>query len=288
LQVDLRGRSIFFSARQHVRGDHGKLANLGRGARIDRSDRPQGALCGAARLRMTPCACQHIAEIRKRDGVCRVDRNRGAKTGFCLDVVSKIAQHIAEDTQRLDMARLKCERLAQHQLGLLGMLQRPQHAAERRQRLDRGGAKLQRFLQALRRRLILLQLALAQCEVLVELGILRLADNGLAQRAERLIEAPLGAQRDTQHLMQDGRAACGLDGGARPHLHLGKTARSVKRHQFLDWIGEAGRFHRGPKSDRCESQGSKRARIEHQKAMARWIKIQDRSGLRVDEARYDE
>jgi len=99
----------------------------------------------------------------------------------------------------------------------------------------------------------------------VELGILRLPDNGLAQRAERLLEAPLGAQRDTQHLVQNGRTACRLDGGARPRLHFGKAAHGMERHQFLDWIGGAGRFHRGPISDRemrCHA-------ISHQESEAR-------------------
>ncbi len=128
---------------------------------MDRPDGLQGAVGGRARLGTPPRAHQHIAEIRKHDGVCRVKRNRFAKTGFRFGIVSEFAEHVAKDAQHLQMSRRQCEGLPQYDLGLLGAPQQAQHAAERRQRLDRSGAKLQRFAQALRRRLILLELALA-------------------------------------------------------------------------------------------------------------------------------
>ncbi len=78
----------------------------------------------------------------------------------------------------------------------------------------------------------------------MELGILRLSDSRFTQRAKRLLEAPLGAQRNTKHLMQNGRTARRPDGGARPRLHFGKAAHGMERHQFLDRIGGAGRSHR--------------------------------------------
>src|SRR5262249_50483821 len=133
-------------------------------------------------------------------------RDRATQMLFGLFELIEPGQHFAEMIMCGWMTGRELERALEQLNGLLVSLAQVQHAAERHQRTDRDGLQSQRFAEALFRRLVVLELTLAQCKVIPELRVVRMIAGGTLEVWQRFREAPLRCQRETQELAQNRRA----------------------------------------------------------------------------------
>src|SRR6266545_5239163 len=101
-------------------------------------------------------------------------RDSEAQMLFGLFKLIEPGQRFAEMIVRGRMTGRELKRTLEQLACLLVPLAQMQHAAERHQGADRGGLQSQRFAEAALRWLIVLELALAQGQVVAELRIVRI------------------------------------------------------------------------------------------------------------------
>src|SRR4051812_7219324 len=134
-----------------------------------------------------------------------IGRRRDSKAQMLFGLFKLIepGQRFAEMIVRGRMAGREIERTLEQLACLLASLAQMQHAAQRHQGADGGGLQSQRLAQALFRRRIVLELALAQCQVVPELLIIRMIARGALEVWQRVGEAPLRRQREAEELTQN-------------------------------------------------------------------------------------
>jgi hypothetical protein len=95
----------------------------------------------------------------------------------------------------------------QHRFGFGRSFQGAQHAAERDQGIGGIRTNQQRLAEIFCGRLVILELALAQRQVLKKLGIPRIEVHRFLERTKRLVETALGGQCDAKHFFENRRVA---------------------------------------------------------------------------------
>src|SRR5882724_8250332 len=134
-------------------------------------------------------------------------RDSEAQMLFGLFKLIEPGQRFAEMIVRGRMTGRELKRTLEQLACLLVPLAQVQHAAERHQGAERGGLQSQRFAEASLRRLVVLELALAQCKVVPELRVIRVIAHGALEVWQRFGEAPLRCQREPQELTQNSCAS---------------------------------------------------------------------------------
>src|SRR6185369_5842467 len=186
-----------------------------------------GATKARFRIAQRAAAHEHPAELVMRCSNIGLRRDRKAQLLFGLFNLTKPGQHLAEMIMRSRMAGREVERPPEQLACFLAALAQVQHTPKRHQGADGSGLQRQRLAQALFSRLILLELGLAQCQVVPELCVPREISRRALEMRQRFGEPPLRCQRETEKLTQNRRAGKGFQNRLGAPLHLSKASKTM-------------------------------------------------------------